>query len=572
MKLRSNLARAAVAGIVLGLAVCPGVAAENPTTAPSLKPESAFGGYLAALHAQQDHDYRGAMAYIDAALAADPDNYNLIRRAFALRVSAGRIDQAAPLAKKIAAHDGAGGLAGLVLVEQALKAGNYALAVSRAASLPQEGAQRYAVPLLVAWADIGRGDRTRAQRDLDAMGDTRGLGPLKALHQALIADFAGQATAASALYKKVLAAETPPPTRIAELAGNFYERQHDGIAARSVYQSIVPIDDSDVGVAGLDRLAHGVIPHPLIATAADGAAEALFDLASLLNQAETLDAALIYVRLALDLKPNHPLAQLLTGEIRAQQDQSNDALALYQRIEPTSPYSWTARMRVALTLDSLSRTDEAIKLLETLAAEQPTRAAPLVELGDILRSHSRFADAIGAYDRALARTSNPQVDDWRIYYSRGVSFERSGQWPRAEVDLERALKLRPEQPLVLNYLGYTWIDKGEKLPQAVKMIQRAVAQRPNDGYIVDSLGWAYFRLGQYARATETLEHAIELVPEDPTINDHLGDAYWRSGREAEARYQWERALQFKPEADEAKTIQAKLDHGLDAAPAKVSGG
>jgi len=572
MKLRSFLARAAVTGLALGLAVSSGNAADHPATAPSPQPESGFGGYLAALHAQEDHDYRGATDFIDAALAADPDNYNLMRHAFALRVSAGRVDQAASLARKIAAHDGAGGLAGLVLVEQAIKSGNYAQTLNQAASVPHEGAQRYAVPLLAAWADVGRGDRKRAQRELDTMGDTRGLGPLKALHEALIADFAGQAAAASALYKKVLAAETPPTTRIAELAGNFYERAHDGIAARTVYQSMVPIDDSNVGAAGLDRLAHGVIPRPLITTASEGAAEALFDLASLLNQAETLDAALIYARLALDLKPNFPLAQLLTGEIRAQQDQPEDALALYQHVDPSSPYAWTARMRVALTLDMLSRTDEAIKLLETMAAEQPARAAPLIELGDILRSHSRFTDAIGAYDRALARISKPAAEDWQVFYSRGVSFERSGQWPRAEADLEHALKLRPEQPLVLNYLGYTWIDKGEKVPEAVKMIQRAVAQRPNDGYIVDSLGWAYFRLGEFTRATETLEHAIELVPEDPTINDHLGDAYWRSGRETEARYQWERALQFKPEADEAKTIQAKLDHGLSAEPAKVSGG
>ena len=572
MKLRFNLACAATTGLVLGLTIVAGSAADSPMASPSLKPESAFGGYLAALHAQQDHDYRDATAFIDAALAADPDNYNLMRHAFALRVSAGRIDQAAPLAKKLVAHDGAGGLAGLVLVEQAIKAGNYVAAISQAASVPHEGAQRYALPLLVAWADVGRHDRAKALRDLDAMGDTRGLSPLKPLHQALVADFTSQATVASALYKKVLAAETPPTARVAELAGNFYERQHDGIAARAVYQSIVPIDDSDVGTAGLDRLAHGVVPRPLVTSATDGAAEALFDLASLLDQAETLDAALIYVRLALDLKPDYPLAHLLTGEIRAQQDQSEEALALYRRVDPASPYSWTARMRIALTLDTLSRTDEALKLLETLAAEQPARPAPLIELGDILRSHSRFADAIGAYDRALARIPKPQADDWQIFYSRGVSYERSGQWPRAEADLEHALKLRPEQPLVLNYLGYTWVDKGEKVPEAVKMIKRAVALRPNDGYIVDSLGWAYFRLGDYAHATEMLEHAIELVPEDPTINDHLGDAYWRSGREAEARYQWQRALQFKPEADEAKIIQAKLDHGLGAAPAKVSGG
>jgi len=572
MRLRFCFAGALATGVILALTACQSNSADRPLTGPEMRPDSALGGYLAALHAQQDHDYRAAAAFIDAALAADPGNYSLMRRAFALRVSEGRVDEAAPLARKIAAHDGAGGLAGLVLVEQALKSGKYDVAAREAAAVPQEGAQRYAVPLLLAWTDAGRRDAGKALHDLDAMGDTRGLGPLKDLHTALITDFAGQTPAAAAAYKSLLAAETPPTTRIAELAGNFYERQHDDAAARAVYLSVEPVDDSNVGSAGLDRLARKVAPHPLIASAADGAAEALFDLASLLNQAETLDAALIYARLALDLRPNFALAQLLAGEIRAQQDQPADALALYRHVDRASPYSWTARMRIALTLDSLLRTDEAIKQLEGLAAEQPKRAAPLIELGDILRSHSRFADAVGVYDRALARVPNPTADDWRLFYSRGVCYERTGQWPRAEADLEHALKLRPDQPLVLNYLGYTWIDKGEKVPEAIKMIQRAVALRPDDGYIVDSLGWAYFRLGEYARATETLEHAIELVPEDPTINDHLGDAYWRAGREGEARYQWRRALQFKPEADEAKTIQVKLDHGLGAAPAKVSGG
>ncbi|MDE2164815.1 MAG: tetratricopeptide repeat protein [Alphaproteobacteria bacterium] len=573
MKLRFCFVGALATGVILALTAGRGNTADRPLAAATeIHPESAFGGYLAALHAQQNHDYGAAGAFIDAALAADPDNYNLIRRAFALRVSEGHIAQAMPLARKIAAHDGTAGLAGLVLIEQAIKAGHFDTAVKVATAVPHEGAQRYAAPLLVAWANAGRGDIKQAMRDLDTMGDTSGLGPLKLLHQALIADFAGEKATTAAAYKKLLTAETPPTTRIAQLAGNFYERQHDGAAARAVYESVAPVDDSDVAVAGLDRLARQIVPPRPIATAADGAAEALFDLASLLNQADTLDAALVYARLAIDLRPNFALAELLAGEIREQQGQPKDALALYRRIERGSLYAWTARMRIALTLDALSQTDESAKLLESLAAEQPQRPAPLIELGDILRSHSRFADAVKAYDRALARVPKPTADDWRLFYSRGVCYERIGQWPRAQADLERALKLRPNQPLVLNYLGYTWIDKGEKLPEAVKMIERAVALQPNDGYIVDSLGWAYFHLGQYARATETLERANELVPDDPTINDHLGDAYWRTGRETEARYQWRRALQFKPDADEAKTIQAKLDHGLGAAPAKVSGG
>jgi Flp pilus assembly protein TadD len=190
----------------------------------------------------------------------------------------------------------------------------------------------------------------------------------------------------------------------------------------------------------------------------------------------------------------------------------------------------------------------------------------LIELGDILRGRNRFPDAVAAYDGAIARLEPAEGRYWSLFYSRGIALERSGQWPRAEGDFLRALELQSDQPLVLNYLGYSWLEKREHLDRALKMIERAVELRPNDGYIVDSLGWAHFQLGDYPQSIQYLERAIELLPEDPTINDHLGDAYWRSGRLAEARYQWQRALQFQPEADEVKTIDAKLDKGLAAPP------
>jgi Flp pilus assembly protein TadD len=273
-----------------------------------------------------------------------------------------------------------------------------------------------------------------------------------------------------------------------------------------------------------------------------------------------------------ELEPKFALAQLLAGEIRGLQKRTSEALQLYGSIDPASPLSWSARLRVALALDALDRTDEATALLRTMAAERPTRSEPLIEEGDLLRAHNRFDEAGHAYDAAIARLGNIDGRAWRLFYDRGIVLERSGQWPRAEADLKHALELQPDQPLVLNYLGYSWIDKGENLPEALKMIERAVELRPNDGYIVDSLGWAYYRLGDLNRATQHLEHAIELLPEDPTINDHLGDVYWRTGRLAEARYQWRRALQFKPEADETKTIETKLDHGLEKPPQSVSGG
>jgi Flp pilus assembly protein TadD len=205
-----------------------------------------------------------------------------------------------------------------------------------------------------------------------------------------------------------------------------------------------------------------------------------------------------------------------------------------------------------------------------MAAEAPKTIGADVQLGDALRNKKRFEDAGAAYNEAIERaTAMGLPDRWALFYDRGVAYERAGKWKEAEADLEHALELKPDQPLILNYLGYSWVDKGVKLDQGLKMVEKAVELRPEDGYIVDSLGWAHYRLGDYKAAVEHLERAVELVPSDPTINDHLGDAYWRSGRFVEARYQWRRALQFGPDRDDIHPIEVKLDQGLAPLPAST---
>ena len=561
-----------VSALTLALLV-GGCASGNSTDSAPAAPRSALGSYLAAEHAQISHSYGDAAAFLDRALAADPGNYDLVRHTFLLRVSDGRIGEAVPLAQRIVDVDGRSGLAGLVLLEQALKAGKYDEVDKEAQAMPREGAQRFSVPLMLAWAQAGLGQFGPALQTIDSMNGVNGIAPLHDLHTALIEDFTDHIDEAAAAYQKLTGGTQPPTWRVAELAGNFYERHDRAEDAKRLYERVAAQQGTvDVALAGLARIAKGTIPPRVIAMPADGAAEGMFDLAGLLNEPSTVDAALVYARLALDLSPHFALAQMLVAEIRDGQERPSEALALYQAVDPQSPYAWMAQLRAALELDTLGRTDDAISRLKALAAARPTRAEPLIELGDILRSHERFGDAVAAYNDAVARTPDPKADDWRLFYSRGVGEERSGNWPKAEADLQHALKLQPDQPLVLNYLGYSWIDKGENLNEALGMIRHAVDLRPNDGYIVDSLGWAYFRLKDFDHATQYLERAIELLPEDPTINDHLGDAYWRAGRLAEARYQWKRALQFQPEATEVKGIETKLDRGLSAQPPSVSGG
>jgi len=221
-----------------------------------------------------------------------------------------------------------------------------------------------------------------------------------------------------------------------------------------------------------------------------------------------------------------------------------------------------AAIQMASNLDALDREAEAEQHLKALIKDHPKDLEAIVALGNVLRGHKKFAECGDVYSKGIDTIAQPTKANWVIFYFRGICYERSHQWPKAEADLKRALELFPEQPHVLNYLGYSWVDQGTHLDEGMSMIKRAVKQRPDDGYIVDSLGWAYFKIGNYPEAAKQLERAIELKPEDPTINDHLGDAYWRIGRTLEARFQWAHARDLKPEPEELPKIVEKLKNGL----------
>jgi tetratricopeptide (TPR) repeat protein len=296
---------------------------------------------------------------------------------------------------------------------------------------------------------------------------------------------------------------------------------------------------------------------------ATGMADALASLAAAFDEQRAQAQALVLARLASYLAPGEADTALLIARLNLRQENAAEAALVLDDVDPDSLYAWEARLLRAQTLAAMEREDEAVALLEAMAAERPERIDALVAQGDTLRRQERYAEAERAYDRALQRVPEVTVGHWPLLYARGITRERTDRWPEAEADLQAALELEPDQPLVLNYLGYSWVDQGMNLEEAEAMLRRAVDLRPDDGYIVDSLGWAYYRLGRYDDAVRYLERAVELRPQDPVINDHLGDAYWRVGRYREARFQWERALTFEPETEEVAQIERKLEHGLE---------
>lgn len=360
------------------------------------------------------------------------------------------------------------------------------------------------------------------------------------------------------LQKRLGVAESGDFDRATLQAVKKFQSQHgmaaDGIVgAKTVAKLNAAANNSQKNIGALPRL---------IVSAQAGAAESLYGLGASLGRRGGEDLGLVYLQLSLYLEPSHPLALLSLADLYESLKKPELAIETYRRVPANSPLHRNAAIQMASDLDALDRPEEAQKQLEELINSDPNDLEAIMALGNVLRAHKKFAECADAYSKGVATLDHPQKANWVIYYFRGICYERAKQWPKAEADLKEALKLFPEQPHVLNYLGYSWIDQGEHLDEGMAMIKRAVQQRPDDGYIVDSLGWAYYQLGNYDEAVKQLERAIELKPEDPTINDHLGDAYWRVGREREAHFQWAHARDLKPEPEILIKIEAKLKSGL----------
>jgi tetratricopeptide (TPR) repeat protein len=569
---------AALAGALVfavGAAPAPAAPASAQAQPPAAQAGASklFGVYLAGRQAQQLRDFTAAAGSYEKAIAFDPEAPELITRTFLMEVCVGNFERAKALAPKVLKLDPSDAVAMLVLTIDRVKAGDTAGALKQAAALPSEGVHRFIGPFALAWTRMAAGDLAGADTALQGLDKFNGFTPLKVFQLGLLYDFAGNAANAQEYYDKALAASTQLNWRLTDVIANFHDRHGRPEQAKELYDRFIKQHSgSDLGVSVAAARGPGK-PKPPIGSAAEGLAEAMFDLASVLNQAQTIDLALLYDRFALALRPKFPLGQLLLADVLSAQNKPEESLAVLAEVQRGSPYYWSARLRSAINLDTLDRTDEAIAALKAMTAENTDLIAAQMQLGDILRNKKRYPEAVSAYDEAIRRSNALKLPDrWTLFYDRGVALERSGQWQRAEADLSRAIELKPDQPMVLNYLGYSWIDRGENLEKGLKMIEKAVELRPEDGYIIDSLGWAHYRMGNYAGAVQYLEKAIELVPEDPTINDHLGDAYWRTERLIEARYQWRRALQFGPQENDIKPIEAKIEHGLNLSATPQRGG
>ncbi|MDP1668767.1 tetratricopeptide repeat protein [Phaeovulum sp.] len=539
------------------------LAAALPLAARAQDSEDFAGPYLAAREAAVANDFAAAARYSVQVLAADPGNLFLQEAALIAQVAVGDITAAAALAETMATGPNGSQMASLVRLAGAARSGDFAQVQALVAAGTNTGPLLDG--LLLAWARLGGGQTQEALAGFNALAADESYAAFGLYHKALALASVGDFEGADAILSGAEAGPLRATRRSVIAHAQVLSQLDRGADALEMLTALFG-PDPDPAIAALrDRLEAGeALPFSLIGSARDGLAEVFFTVAGALNS-ETPDSyALAYARFAEFVRPEHVDAVLLVASILERMKQYDLATGVYAGIARGNEAFHAAELGRAGALFEAGRREAALEVLTALARDFPDTPGIWSVLGDMQRRTQNYAEAALSYDRAIAIYGEPAPDQWFLYYARGMANERAGAWAASEADFRTALRLNPDQPQVLNYLGYSFVDRNENLDEALGMIERAVAAVPNDGAIVDSLGWVLYRLGRYQEAVGHMEKAASLMPVDALVNDHLGDVFWAVGRLREAEFQWRRALSFGTETEgEAARIRRKLEVGLD---------
>lgn len=539
-------------------------AAATPASEPTIETTSVLGNYLAARFARGFQDTQNAADFYGRALARDPNNEVLLEQAFQMETMSGNWSRAVPLAEQLAATQKTHRMSQFLLGVSAFKDGSYDKADEHFKAASENPIGELTSAVARGWTKLAAGDTSGALASVDLPKQPDWAQFYLRYHRALMADIAGRKSEARASYEKMFRQDNRTlRTSLAyaqhaayhgdfKLAGQIVGKQFDKSQA----------EPHPLAKDLSDKILRGSKTPLLITTPTEGLAEVFYGLGEALTGEGGVSLGAIYLQLALNAKPDHAFALAALAGAQENARRYDDAIETYNRIPTGSPLQSAIDIRKAVNLSALDRFDDARNLLEDLAKKEPKDIRPLEALGNIMRTRKQFAEAVTYFTQAISLIGKPDQRHWGYYYARGTAHERMKNWPAAETDLKKALQLAPDQPLVLNYLGYSWIDQGRNLKEGTKLIEKAVQLKPDDGYIVDSLGWAHYKQGNYKDAVRYLERAVEIKPEDPTLNDHLGDAYWKVGREREAKFQWGQALSLGPEPEDIEKIKAKFDRGL----------
>ena len=529
--------------------------------------QSVAGPYLAARSAAMQSDFEQAASYFTQALARDPSNVSLMESAVVAQLALGRLERAHPIALALEASGADSQVGQVVLTAQQIVDGDFD------GILDDIEAGREIGPLvdglIEAWALMGSGEVNAALERFDAIAEQSGLQGFALFHKAMALASVGDFEGADAIFAQD-STRSALQTRRGVLARVEILSQLDreAEALELIETMFAGATDPEIEDIMAQLAQDTPIPFSHVSTVADGFAEVFFSVAAALRSEAGPEYTILYAQVARILRPDHVDALLLTAELFETLEQYDAAIDIYKQVPPTDPAYHAAELGRAAALRQSDRPDAAIEVLEQLTRSHGDLATVHSALGDAMRQQDRFAEAADAYTRALAITEKTGASSWFLLYARAICYERQGQWDEAEADFRAALEINPDQPQVLNYLGYSLVEKRIKLDEALEMIERAVAASPDSGYIIDSLGWALYRLGRYEEAVPHMERAVELMAVDPVVNDHLGDVYWAVSRYREAEFQWTRALSFVDQSTSGEDvdpdrIRRKLEVGLD---------
>ncbi len=526
------------------------------------------GSYLAARSAMFSSDYAAASQYYARALVRDPTNLGMLENASTAFVGLGDLDRAAMTAERFQAAGGSSQLVSMILF------GNAARENAWDALLTDLEDGQTVGPLFdglaESWALVGDGRMTEALEAFDKVSSNQGVEAFGFYHKALalasVGDFEGAAHIFSGEAGTTLRLTRRGVVAYAEVLSQL-ERNEDALDL--IQQSFGISLDPSLEALRAKLEAGETVPFVSVRNPTDGLAEVYYSIATALRSEAQEEYTLLYSRMAMGLRPDHTDALLLTAELLEDLERYDLATEVYDTVPREDPAFHAAEMGRAEALRRSGREDAAVEVLRQLAESHGDLPLVHVALGDTLRGLERFEEANKPYNTALELIGEPEEQHWIIYFARGITFERLDDWAAAEADFRKALELRPDQPQVLNYLGYSMLEMQVQMEEALVLIERAVEQRPDSGYILDSLGWGLYRLGRYDEAVPHMEKAVERMAIDPIVNDHLGDVYWAVGRYREAEFQWHRALSFiTDETDledvDPERIRRKLEVGLDA--------
>ena len=535
------------------------------------------GSYLAGRSADQERDINAAITFYRDALTFQPTDAVLNERLMLLTLAKGDIPGAAALAKKVIALADDDPPARLILAVDAYKGGRAADALGELDKIAPSELSTITAGLFRAWIQFGQHDTDGAVKTIAALNGPDWYAVFKDFQTALVLDAAGRSGDAVAPIKRAYAADATVRgivvayARIMARAGQRDEAIRALIALSGDNPHTPLVRDL------LTQLKGGATLGPQIASASAGVAETFLDLGLIIGTDDGPELPASYLRLANYLDVGQYLATIAIGDVFETVGRCDEALKLYQSV-PASAVMWRdAALEAGACLAKTGSIADGAKLVQRVVDADATDIDAVTQLGDLYRAQKDMQAAVTAYSRGIDAVHDPATAGWGIYFNRAIAYTALNQWPQAESDLKQSLALNPDQPEVLNYLGYTWVDRNENLEQALDMIKKAVSLQPNDGLIIDSLGWAYHKLGRNDDAVTEMESAVEQAAGDPIVNDHLGDVYWSVGRKREAYYQWAHARDSNPDPADLPRILAKLQYGLDAngnvaAPPSASGG